>query len=294
MFRHREDRVPVAVFLAIAATDFAIYFSIDSPWWLLGYLLLMVLPKGIASAWNHHHQHVPTFRRTWLNRALELVYGLQTGMPTNVWVLHHVLGHHLNYLDQTRDESRWRRADGSTMGELEYTLSTVLTAYPRAFAVGRRKPKAMRPFLVFGTLTWALAIGLTVARPLAGLCVFLAPMVLSLFFTAWVTYDHHAGLATDSHFEGSFNIMNHWFNRLTGNLGYHTAHHYKQGVHWSRLPELHAEIADRIPAHCYTQSFFDRVLPDAPRAATSATRPVTPLRPSAPPPRLVEPADAAE
>jgi fatty acid desaturase len=93
--------------------------------------------------------------------------------------------------------------------------------------------------------------------------VFLLPMIVTHFYTAWVTYDHHAGLATDSPFEGSYNIVNRWFNRLTGNLGYHTAHHYKQGVHWSRLPELHEQIKDRIPAHCYTRSVFDAFLPNA-------------------------------
>jgi fatty acid desaturase len=100
------------------------------------------------------------------------------------------------------------------------------------------------------------------ARPLQGAFVFALPMMGTLFFTAWVTYDHHVGLHTDNPFEGSFNIMNQWFNRLTGNLGYHTAHHYRQGVHWSRLPELHDKIKDRIPAHCFTDSLFDAFLPN--------------------------------
>lgn len=263
MFRHRQDRVPVGVFLAISLGDLAVYFYVDGVWVLLAYSLAMALPKGIASAWNHHHQHVPTFRRVWLNRLLELAYGLQTGMPTNLWRLHHVLGHHVNYLDQRKDESRWQRSDGTQMGELEYTVHTALSAYPRALSLGRRYPQVLRPFLIFGILTWGVAIALTVARPLPGLLVFLLPMVTCPIFTAWVTYDHHAGLPTSSHFEGSYNIMNPWFNRLTGNLGYHTAHHYRQGAHWSQLPELHALIAPRIPAHCYTRSFFDALLPTA-------------------------------
>jgi hypothetical protein len=34
-------------------------------------------------------------------------------------------------------------------------------------------------------------------------------------------------------------------------------------LHWSRLPALHATIADRIPAHLYRKSTFDVLLPDA-------------------------------
>jgi len=263
VFRYAEDRLAVLLITILTAIDFVVYVSVDSVWLLLGYMLLMILPKGMVSAWNHHHQHVHTFRSTPLNRLLEVSYGLHTGMPTNMWVLHHVLGHHVNYLDQTKDESRWMRKDGTTMGEAEYGLVVGLTSIPRAIGVGRRHPKALRQFLIFGGMTFALAGLLTYLRPLAGLFVFVLPMVIIVFYTSWVTYDHHVGLHTDDPFEGSFNIMNRWFNITTGNLGYHTAHHYKQGVHWSKLPELHERIKHRIPAQLYTKSIFDKVLPDA-------------------------------
>lgn len=264
MFRYREDRLPVVLILAFTALDFGLYLLTDSLWVLVPYFLLTIVPKGIVSAWNHHHQHAMTFRSPLLNRLLELSYGLHTGMPTHMWVLHHVLGHHLNYLDQDKDESAWARKDGSQMGVWEYTLNVGLTAYPRALRVGKRYPRQRRLFVIFGALTWAVAGLLTWLRPVAGLMLFVLPMLTTIFYTAWVTYDHHAGLHTDDPFSGSHNIMNRWFNRLTGNLGYHTAHHYRQGVHWSKLPTLHAKIADRIPVHCYVDSSFDVVLPDSP------------------------------
>ena len=42
------------------------------------------------------------------------------------------------------------------------------------------------------------------------------------------------------------------YNRMTGNLGYHTAHHSEHGLHWSKLPVLHTELAREIPATCST------------------------------------------
>jgi fatty acid desaturase len=271
LFKHPEDRLPVAIAFTLTGLDVTAFVWLNSPWALLGYALFMLVPKGVLSAWNHHHQHVHTFRFTPLNRLLELSYALHTGMTTNSWLLHHVLGHHLNFLDQSRDESRWKRTDGKHMGMVEYTLMTALTAYPRAYRVGRRHPAHQRDFLVFTLLTALLVGALVWIKPVAGLLLFVSPMITSLLYTAWVTYDHHAGLPTDDHFQASYNIMNRWFNRLTGNLGYHTAHHHRQGVHWSRLPALHERIAHRVPKHLYRKSSFDVFLPDDPDASPRAS-----------------------
>ena len=80
------------------------------------------------------------------------------------------------------------------------------------------------------------------------LWVYAIPMAATLTATAWVTYYHHAGYSTESHFTGCTNITDPIYNVLTGNLGFHAAHHYRQNVHWSKLPELHAQIAHKIPA----------------------------------------------
>ena len=61
-----------------------------------------------------------------------------TGATTNLWVLHHVLGHHRNFLDQSKDESAWQRKDGNAMNALEYTLAIAGTAYLRGFRVGQK------------------------------------------------------------------------------------------------------------------------------------------------------------
>jgi fatty acid desaturase len=260
VFRHPQDKLPVAAVAALTCLDFGVYLNVDHVGMLCAYWLLMVIPKGVISAWNHHHQHSFTFRSPWLNRALEMSYAMHTGVTTHLWLLHHVLGHHVNYLDQTKDESRWQRKDGTRMGVLEYTLVVSATAYPRSFQVGRRHPKLQRTFVAFGLLTVTIATVLVWYRPLPGLFVFVLPMVCTLMFTAWVTYDHHAGLLTDDPFQASYNIPNRWFNVLTGNLGYHTAHHYKQGVHWSQLPALHETIKAKIPAQLYRKSTFDAAL----------------------------------
>ncbi len=262
MFRYKEDKKIVALVVGLTALDVLAYLFLNSPWILLAYWLLLFVPKGLVAPWNHHHQHCMTFKSPVLNRLLELSYGLHTGMTSNLWVLHHNLGHHVNYLDQSKDESRWRRKNGKRMGVIEYSLNVAVTSYYRAFQVGKRYPKHQRVFVVFSALTFGVVAAALFYRPVPALFVFVLPMISTLIYTSWVTYDHHAGIDGKDHFEASYNIMNRWFNRLTGNLGYHTAHHYKPGLHWSSLPELHAKIEDKIASKYFVKSTFDMFLPD--------------------------------
>lgn len=249
MFRYPADRLPVAIILGVSLIDFYLYFLVDNVWLLAAFWLFMVIPKGKICAWNHHHQHTHTFIAKWQNRILEFFYALHTGVTTNLWLLHHVLGHHHNFLDQTKDESRWQRKDGINMGELEYTLNVMGSAYYRGYLVGKRYPRLQKDFIFYSLLTFAMVFLLVWYKPLPALFLFVVPMVTGLLLTSWATFEHHAGLSIENEFEASRNNLNRFYNITTGNLGYHTAHHHKQGLHWSKLPELHEKIKDRIPNH---------------------------------------------
>jgi fatty acid desaturase len=256
LFRYRADRIPVLLITALFLLDVAVFAWVDHPLALFAWTLAGILPKGYVCAWNHHHQHLPTFKVPLLNRALELIYGLHTGLTAHAWTLHHTLGHHPHYLDQTADESRWQDASGRRMHELRYTVEVSLTAYPRAWIVSRRYRHLRPVFVGMGLATLALLAAALAWRPLPTLFVFVLPMLVSLFVTSWATYTHHAGRPTDDHMTASTNIVHRGYNLMTGNLGYHTAHHYKGGVHWSLLPQLHAQLAHVIPADAYMMPGF--------------------------------------
>ncbi len=247
IFRYREDVIPIGIFVAYFFLDLGMFFRLDNAWLVVGWMLLGILPKAFISAWNHHHQHVPTFSVAALNRLLEIVYGLQTGITGHAWVLHHNLGHHLNYLDQEVDESRWKDVDGRRMGVIRYSFLTACTAYPRCFQVGKRFPKHFNLFIGTGAATLGILGFLFYYNWFNALCIFFIPMCITLYNTAWHTFYHHAGLETKNEYEASFNIVDKWYNVFTGNLGYHTAHHCKMGLHWSRLPEYHEKISYLIP-----------------------------------------------
>jgi len=251
IFRYREDRLPVLLFVLLTALDIVVYLRVDHVWLLPLYTLAVLLPKGYICAFNHHHQHVPMLTRPVLNRLLELVLSFHTGVTSKTWVLHHCLGHHAHYLDPRRDEAGWMTRDGRVMSTAHFTLVVGASVYPRAWAVSRKYPQHRPVFVGMGLFVLAL-LGLAfVFRPWQAVFVFIVPMVTCLFGTALATYNHHTGRPTTNHYVASTNIVHPVYNLLHGNLGYHTAHHIRPGLHWSRLPELHEKIKHLIPDDAY-------------------------------------------
>jgi fatty acid desaturase len=254
ILRYEADRIPVALMTTYFAADLAV-FAFAKSWWVpVLWFVLGIFPKGWVSSFGHHHQHVHFFRKTWLNRLFEIGLGLQTGIVTNTWVLHHVLGHHLNYLTPEKDESGWKFADGRAMSVTEYTVVVAATGYGRAWEVGARYPK-LRRGLVFGAFAvLSVLAALFYTNPWNALWVYAIPMLVTYVGTVWVTYYHHANFPTNDAMDGCTNIVDPIYNLLTGNLGLHSAHHHRQNVHWSKLPELHAQIAHKIPAENFVKA----------------------------------------
>lgn len=262
IFKQKADRLPIAIIFTFFLMDIAVFSFVDSCPVLILWFIIGIWPKGNICAWNHHHQHCFTFHSPILNRLLEIMYGLQTGITGFTWVLHHNLGHHLNYLNQEKDESRWMNKDGSTMNRLKYTIEVTATSYYRAWLVGKKHPKVLKKFYMMLALTFFILCTLTIIKPVAAVIIFWLPMLVSLTLTADATYVHHSGLNTDDPTKASRNIIESvWYNKLTGNLGYHTAHHIKFGLHWSKLPKLHQKYKAQIPLECYGEPFlFFKVL----------------------------------
>jgi fatty acid desaturase len=257
--RFKADRRPVIFVLAALALHVGVFLWASPAWAAVWVLPLAVVGMFVAPI-NHHHQHVNTFRSRPLNRAFELALSLQTGVSPYSWVLHHNFGHHQNYLNQpphgSADESRWKYLDGTPMGRVAYTLNLFIRHPLDIYRVGKRQPKAWRNYLLMKLPMWGLlAAGLAIS-PWNCLFAFVLPAMLTLLHTCWATYEHHAGHEPTGHHDASVNRENALFNWLTCNLGLHTAHHTRPGLHWSLLPEYHAKIRDRIPEHQLLSGFW--------------------------------------
>jgi beta-carotene hydroxylase len=248
VFREPIDAIPVALIVAVAMLQVAIYVGIGDPRLvLLAVVAVFPLQLNMAGMCHNHHHH-PTFRSAVLDRAFEVVMFFQLGMLPYGYTLHHNIGHHGHYLDQDTDTNRWRRVDGGTMGPWEFAWRLCLAMYPNVWRIGRAHPRLRRRFVAMACLCGAIFAGLLVHDPVNALLVFALPLLPALLLQAQATYHQHAGLATTDALRASRTVTDSRYNRRTFNLGYHAAHHLRPGLHWSKLPAFHARIADRLPA----------------------------------------------
>ena len=254
--RKKIDYYPITIILLIFFIDLLVFF-LSSSWILtLFWGLISIYIKGFTCSLNHHHQHYKFFSVKWANRVMEFIMGLQTGVVGELWVLHHTLGHHQNYLDRHKDESGWQKENGETMNVFEYTILVGTTTYPRALKVGSRYPRE-RKRLIQNIVVTLIAIALlTWYNWYNALIVFILPMLVLLYATVFDTYKHHVGLDKQNPIEATYNIIDPTYNWFTCNLGYHTAHHLQCGKHWAELPTLHEQIKDGIPQELYRQASF--------------------------------------
>lgn len=246
---HRVDAWAVLLVGSILAAQLSIYFLVSSPWLaLLATIGLLPFCMSVL-AYNHNHMHTQTFGYRPLNRLFELAIFLQTGSSPFSGTLNHVLGHHATYLDPSLDTLNWRRADGSTMTKHEFARKKALWHYPSCLFFGRRKQNQalLRLFALYLLLGLVIVAALVAYRPVSGLIVFVFPMALMLYVLKLGAYNHHSGLAEDDHYRASRTNTSRFYNWATWNAGYHAAHHFKQALHWSKLPAYHETLAPKIP-----------------------------------------------
>lgn len=251
IFRYQIDRFPIFLFTCLFFLDLSFFFLIEKKILIVFIFLVSFYIKGTIGAWNHHHQHLSAFRINFLNKLLDIMYGLQTGMTCKAWTLHHAMGHHQNYLDQETDESRWKNKTGHKMDAKAYVWDVFSTLIYRTYKVGKKFPDLYRVYLGMLALQFVILGTLLYINWFNALFLFVLPAFNGLWLAMWATFDHHSGLDTQSPMEASRNIIDPLYNKMTGNLGYHTAHHINQGMHWSKLPELHTKIKNEIPKECY-------------------------------------------
>ena len=221
--------------------------------------LILGCVYSIAMSWTinsvaHNFLHTPYFRWRPLNYAFSLVESLAIGVSQTFYTWIH-LRHH-------RGNSDRPGPDGTTLdwlsiyrhgrnGEPEALWSYVFKSFFRNDigdvykAIRERRRRFDAEFGRFEIAAFiCMVLGLLVVDPRAVL--FLVPFYyFGECLSSLNGYFEHFGGNPEKPIAWGVSTYAPIYNVTWFNNGYHAEHHYRPGIHWTRLPALHREIAER-------------------------------------------------
>jgi len=261
MLRYKADRRTLA-YMAVTTSLFFFLWISDSfnPWLYVIYLFLSVAVTVIA----HNHNHLPIFRKKSLNTLTDYWLTVFYGFPAFAWIPTHNMNHHaLNN----------REGDYTITYRLtEHNHLLMLLLYPSVSSFYQQKPirdylrslkannkqKYWLAVMQYVFLVVWIVVGLVIDWQKALLYIVL-PQQFGLFAVLVFNYVQHVHADEESEFNHSRNFTG-FLNVLLFNNGYHTVHHDKAGTHWSKTPQLHADVADKIDPDLNERSFWWYIL----------------------------------
>jgi fatty acid desaturase len=226
--------------------------------WLYALSLFMAVTTAVMS---HNHNHLSMWKWRPANLLTSYVISIYYGYPAIAWVpTHNQVHHKLNNREGDSSRSPKLFRSNHLFALLVYPTLTGMAQSKEIFQfLGDLRRSNRRAFLaaasefaVFGAfmaviflLDWRKA-----------LLFFLIPQQFALFTIQVFNYVQHVEADALSPFNHSRNFVSPVLNALLFNNGYHTVHHQKPGVHWSRTPELHAAVAPNIHPALLVKSFW--------------------------------------
>lgn len=220
--------------------------------WLWTALYVWFLHMAVSVAvMVHNHKHVPMWRKKWLNVLTDNWLTVFYGFPVFSWVPTHMHNHH-RHVNTAPDYTRtWRYTERNNIFTLlSYPTISGKNQQQPVGAYYRQQWTADRAKFWLLTLQIAVLIIWTAAFLLMdwrkALLYVVIPQQVSLFSVLIFNYVQHIHADETDEYNNSRNITGWALNLFLLNNGYHTAHHLHPGLHWSKLPQKHKEIAHRI------------------------------------------------
>lgn len=268
--RYRADRRTLVWAFGLIPTFAFVQYRWPS---LAGWLLPLAMYGAYSAAViAHNHNHSPTFTGRRTNRIFSAWISFFYGFPTYGWIPTHNENHH-RWVGAEGDATVVVGAQDSAWLAFTHFFRSTVTQGPLLVRYRERLYRRSRSawigvwlqyVVVYGghALMCALAIalhgvgrGLLVYASALGIPAFMA--LWGVMFTNWV---QHVSCNPNSRWNHSRNFVSGWMNALVFDNGFHTMHHDRPGLHWSRLRAEHAKIAHLVSPECTSPSIFHFVV----------------------------------
>jgi fatty acid desaturase len=213
------------------------------------YVGILVLVIGVCCI-SHNHAHVPIWRASWLNRLTDMWIGILQGQPVFLFQPAHVASHH-RFNQGAEDLTRVARysAENTLIGYLVFPFQVLpaLQELRKKHLASLWREKRDEFWWVVALHVPLLTLWITVfwLDPIKATIYVLIPQLVGLHFLLASNYLQHAHAVAGSRYNHSRNFVG-LINVIWFNVGYHTAHHENEKLHWTLLPEAHRDIASRI------------------------------------------------
>lgn len=252
------------LYLILFPTLIAIQWQLDHVHIVL-YLFTCILPLGITAI-NHNIGHVPIWNGTRRNQITEYVAGTLQGVPLFLFKTIHIDSHH-KYNQGREDATRLSR-----VGIHNHMLGYVVYPFYTLAPVRELRKKYLRSLSYTSLEMRKVIIQHVLLFLVWGTCLFMdwqktllyviCPQLIGIHFLMASNYLQHAHCEVASPYNHSRNFIGPIFNTLFFNVGYHTAHHQNQRLHWTKLPALHREINHHIDQTLCKKNFVRYMLID--------------------------------
>ncbi len=213
-----------------------------------------------VSVMTHNHNHLPM----WQSKKLNILTGwwltVFYGFPIFAWIPTHNKNHHRFNNREGDDSITYRISEKNNFLTLisypsisGYYQQKAIFTYLKEMKAKNRE-KYWVSISQYAVLILWLAVALLIDWHKALLFVII-PQQVSLFSVLVFNYVQHVHANEESEWNHSRNFTG-FLNFLLFNNGYHTIHHHKAGLHWSKVPEAHKEIEHNIDPLLLERSFW--------------------------------------
>ncbi len=233
------------VFLGGHLSLLALHWS--GVWRSVPTFVMTCLLAFIAAVIAHNHMHLGIFRGRRANSLFSVVLSFGFGEPPTGIVTAHNERHHrhcdseLDFVRCAQAKARW-----NWVNFLVFPFVAVRTMMREKDRDLRRwkvaRPKLYRQALLERGVFWAVLLLALLADPMSTLIYLAVPWAFGQFCIIGINLLQHQDCDPGSEFDFARNVTGRLANWVFLNSGFHTAHHLRPGLHWSKLPEYHAQV----------------------------------------------------
>ena len=258
MLRYRKDWRTVA-YICVTTLLLVTQWNLSEFQPLL-YVWALFMSVSVAVI-AHNHNHVTIWTRKPLNVLTDYWLTIFYGFPAFGWIPTHNMNHH-KFNNRTGDYTL-------TYRYTERNNLLTLLSYPSISGYHQQRPVrdylkhlwsnkrqnfwfCISQYAILGTFILG-ALWLDWKKALLFVII---PQQMSLFAILIFNYIQHVHADEESEYNHSRNIVGPWLNALLFNNGFHTIHHHIPGLHWSKTPEAHQQIAHKIHPSLNERSFW--------------------------------------